>query len=222
MKFSIFDLIFPDYCCSCGEIGGILCESCYYHIVSDNSLADCCLGCLKPCGLRGVCSDCRRPFSRAWAGGSRGGALKKLVDVSKYGPRRSGCRQQARILDEALPFLPKDVIIVPIPTIRKHVRQRAFGHSELIARYLADLRGLRYQLALGRVGNLVQQGASSSVRRDQAKRSYVSISDVKDATILLVDDVYTTGATIDAAAKVLLKAGASGVWVAVTARQLPR
>ncbi len=219
MNFSISDLISPHYCCSCGRVGKILCGSCFYDIVSDNQLTGVCLDCMKYRGVDGACKDCKPPFSRAWLVGKRQDALKKLTNLSKYEACRSGCLTQAQILDEVVPVLPKNVVVVPIPTIYKHIRQRGFDHCQLIAKNFAKMRGLDFSPALGRVGDSVQQGASVRLRQKQADQAYEVSRDVDGVVVLLVDDVYTTGATIKSAAKLLLQAGASDVWVAVTARQ---
>ena len=212
------NLIFPDYCCSCGEIGAVLCESCIYDIVSER--IDACVACGVPQGSTGRCTICRLPYSHAWYVGWHRGALKSLVAASKFGANRSGCEMQARLLDGILPQFPKNAIVVPVPTIARHVRQRGYGHAERVARALARYRGVPWEQLVIRKEQHVQHGASKKVRQQQAKRSFAIDDTVRDDAIyIVVDDVYTTGSTVAAVAGELRAAGASDVWVAITSRQ---
>jgi predicted amidophosphoribosyltransferase len=214
----LVNTLLPHYCCSCGEIGAVLCGSCVNDIVTDHSLS--CIVCRKPCGPRGVCGLCRVPYGRAWHVGERTKALKALVDNSKFESVREGCFLQAELLDGAMPRLPNSACVVPVPTIAGHVRERGYGHSEIIAQELARRRGASYENCVIRRAQYVQRGASKLERREQAAKSFVVQSELEaDTTYLIVDDVFTTGATIEYAARALKAAGARNIWVAVTSRQ---
>ena len=218
MNFSLLPLILPDYCCSCGQIGAILCESCYYDIVSEPD--ERCVACRRLQGVSGKCV-CQRSFARAWCVGAHVGALRSLVAASKFNSAKSGCKRQAQMLDETLPTLPSETIIVPVPTIARHIRTRGYGHAERIAKDLARRRQLSYQKLVSRQAQFVQHGATKKQRLKQAKQSYkLKHQPVDGATYLLIDDVYTTGATLDSIARLLNKAGVSrtNIWVAVTSR----
>lgn len=218
MKFSLFELLAPHYCCSCGEIGEILCQSCYYDIVSEVAVA--CVVCGQLCTQRGLCDSCTMPYQRAFVVGERTGALKQLINVAKFESTRPACRMQARLLSEVLPQLPDDAVIVPIPTIRRHVRQRGLDHTAHIAQHLAKLRGVRMERPLGRSDHTVQHGASRRERKQQAAAAFHVRGAVNaDTTYILLDDVFTTGYTMEYAARTLREAGAEYVWVAVTSRQ---
>ncbi len=218
MPHGPLELILPDYCCSCGAIGAILCESCKDDIVSEFS--DACPSCLLPRQLSGGCTRCRLPYSHAWYVGEHTGVLDALVSVSKFGSSRSGCRAQAELLDAILPHLPERSIIVPIPTIARHIRQRGYGHAEKIAAELARRRRVSLQHLVARKVQHVQHGASRTQRKRQAAESYELSGPVSaDTTYILVDDVYTTGFTVGAVASLLADAGAGDIWVAVTSRQ---
>lgn len=212
------DIVAPDYCLGCGFVGSVLCASCHNNIISEPFGS--CIDCLRPTGLNGDCRDCRLPFSRGWTAGFRTGILENLVDASKFDSSRQGCKAQAALLDAILPQLPPETVIVPIPTTRPHIRQRGYGHAELIARQLAKMRAVPYRAILKRAGHSVQHGAGRRERLEQAKQAYVTeLALDKDTTYILVDDVYTTGFTAKYAAKALRKAGAKHVWLAVTTRQ---
>lgn len=219
IKNLLFDLIYPHYCCSCGQIGEILCASCHNDIISDNQQSGVCVVCQVLTLSDGVCSACESSFSKAWVMGVREDHLSELIDESKYRSRRVGCSAQAALLDELLPELPVDIVVVAVPTIRPHIRARGYGHSELIAKNLARRRNLVYRPLIKRIGSFVQQGSSLSERTRQAKASYRATEAASGKSVLLVDDVYTTGSSVRYAAQALRDVGAKDVWIAVTARQ---
>lgn len=208
----------PHYCCSCGAIGSTFCDSCKYDIASEPFGN--CVVCLKPSATEALCSQHRLPYSHAVVAGWRTDGLERLVDVSKFESVRAGCRSQAELLAARLPQFIQPVVIVPIPTIRPHIRRRGYGHAEEIARSLSELIGHPVEQPIVRIKNHVQHGATKAVRNHQAAEAFSFKGSLRDdATYLLVDDVFTTGATMNAAARLLKDAGARDIWVAVTTRQ---
>lgn len=217
MKFSIIDLFAPHYCCSCGAIGAILCDYCKNDIICEPYSG--CLACGRLAAPQtGLCSSCPVPFGRAWCAGERTGALKELINRYKFERARAAKTVIVDLLDAALPQLPKDTAIVPVPTIAPHIRQRGYDHMALVARGLARRRQLPYHPIVERASNAVQHGATRKVRLAQARLAF-SCRPVPAGSYLLIDDIYTTGATLRFAARALLDAGATEVWAAVVARQ---
>jgi predicted amidophosphoribosyltransferase len=109
---------------------------------------------------------------------------------------------------------------VPIPTITPHIRERGYDHTLLVARFVAHKRKLPLTPLLSRQTNTMQRGASKSLRRKQAAHAFMLRGYIDPSlTYLLLDDIVTTGATLDAAAKMLKEAGAKHVWVAAVAYQ---
>ena len=106
-----------------------------------------------------------------------------------------------------------EVIIVPLPTIMKHIRERGFDHMMLPAREvcrLADFEKVRVEPILVRLNKTVQVGKSAEVRLVQARRAYGLKNGAKinlNARYVLFDDVWTTGASMQAAAEVLRMVG---------------
>ncbi len=218
MISALKNLILPDYCCSCGDIGAIICENCKYDIVSD--IPQLCVACRVPQSRDGVCGSCALPYTHSWYVGDHRGALESLVAVSKFNANRSGCDAQAGLINHILPSLPTGTVIVPVPTIAKHIRQRGYGHAERIARQLARLRGVQSRRVVGRNAQFVQHGANRTTRQKQAKSSYILTEKLEpNVTYVIVDDVFTTGFTTQYVAQTLRDGGASDVWVAVTSRQ---
>lgn len=123
----LVNLLAPHYCCSCGEIGVVLCLSCKYDIVNEPYAA--CILChniAKP--MENLCNTCVASFSRAWVVGSRADVLKKVIDDYKFERIRAAHVLLAGLFDVTAPTLPADTIVVPIPTIAKHVRMRGYDH----------------------------------------------------------------------------------------------
>ena len=87
-------------------------------------------------------------------------------------------------------LLPDDVILVPLPTIGRHIRERGFDHTRVFVRQLARLRRVKYAQLLIRGNNAVQVGSSADKRKEQAKTAYVLKGDIsRDKYYILVDDV---------------------------------
>jgi ComF family protein len=215
---TVLAFLAPHHCLSCSKVGSLLCNNCKYDIVHDAVTV--CIICKKPTGEIGICRTCRPYFERAWTVAPRVGALESVIDFYKFERARAGYRVLGDLLLARLPELPKVVVVVPIPTIAPHIRERGYDHSLLVARYVARKRGLKLEQLLTRRTTTMQRGSSKSVRKKQAAQAYYLRGNVDlSATYLLVDDIVTTGATLDSAARILRDAGASHVWVAAVAYQ---
>ncbi len=110
-------------------------------------------------------------------------------------------------------LLPENALLVHIPTATSRVRQRGYDQAELIARQAAKRMGLPHKGALMHLGQKQQHGASRAQRLAQLRDAFRIIRPdlIEDRHIVLVDDVITTGATLDAAAQALKAAGAKRV-----------
>jgi ComF family protein len=193
------------------------------------------------------CGLCRRiepPFARAAAYGSYESGLRELIHLLKYGGVRPAANVLGRMLAEAIGMLepgfpatlfPADSIaVIPVPLHRAKLRQRGFNQAELIARAALKARAAlmikqsedRLRLCAGvlerKRETASQIGLTSHQRRENLRGAFgVAQPDaVKGREVLVVDDVYTTGATVSECARVLRWAGATKVWVATVARTL--
>jgi ComF family protein len=182
------------------------------------------------------CGLCRRiepPFARAAAYGSYESGLRELIHLLKYASVRPAADVLGRMLAEAIatlePELPADsVAVVPVPLHRTKLRQRGFNQAELIARAALKTRprGDRLHLCadvLERKRDTASQiGLTSHQRRENLRGAFAVAQPefVKGLEVLVVDDVYTTGATVSECTRVLRRAGATKVWVATVARTL--
>jgi len=172
--------------------------------------------------LQWKCSDCELPYQAIFVGGWREGTLAKLIKQYKYQSVWAAGEVLAEIMDAAIPQAfgreTESVIVVPLPTIGRHVRERGIDHTARLARKLAQRRGWKVQRLLERSKDTVQVGAKAEERERQAAEAYYLNSVVEaEKSYLLLDDVWTTGATMLAAAKVLQEAGAKRLFGAVLA-----
>ena len=150
--------------------------------------------------------------------GVRERLLARIIHDYKYHQSRALAAKLAEILDQTLPVFADPVIVVPLPTIRRHIRERGFDHMLLLAKKLAKLRGWSVEQILTRAKNTVQVGSDQLTREKQAREAYALSGIVNvDKTYLLLDDVWTTGASMKAALKKLQGAGAFRVFGAVLA-----
>lgn len=209
----------PHHCCGCGIIGTLLCDNCKYNIIDEPFLG--CLACSSPTPSdSNVCTACSSLYSHAWCVGERSDALKQLIDCFKFSRAKSAYMPLARLLNDILPELPKETVLVPIPTVSAHIRERGYDHMQLIVRQLAKQRTLPCQPYLIRTSTVTQRGASRSQRAEQAKDAFRCFTQLDPNTpYLIIDDVVTTGATLEYAAKTLRQAGARRIWVASVSKQ---
>ena len=182
------------------------------------------------------CGLCRRiepAFARAAAYGSYESGLRELIHLLKYGGVRPAANVLGRMLAEAIavlePGFPADSIaVIPVPLHRNKRRQRGFNQADLIARAAMRVRrsGNRLLVSNGvleRMRDTASQIGLTSHQRRQNLRGAFRVAQpaaVNGREVLVVDDVYTTGATVSECARVLRRAGATKVWVATVARTL--
>ena len=151
--------------------------------------------------------------------GLRQDSLKQLINLYKFERTLSGAKTLARLADTTLPVLPSNMLVTYIPTISSHVRRRGYDHMRLLSKELAKLRSLPEKQLLNRVGKSVQHGTDRKARLTQQKGTFVVRDEVPDSPILLLDDIYTTGATITEAVKTLRTQTAQPIIVLIIARQ---
>lgn len=217
---SVITILTRDDCLICKTSEGPICELCFADVAED--AVSRCYKCNKLTKQNSVCLSCKSNLRRVWWAGVYGDALKELMTQMKLGRKRAIARQVGRYLADRLPYFNQDTIVVPVPTAQKRVRRRGFDHSVLIAKHFADKKALPYQDMLGRISNVDQIGKRRSERVAQMKNSFEIKNgvDINAKSILLVDDVLTTGATLESAATLLRKHGAAHVDAVVIARHL--
>jgi ComF family protein len=171
---------------------------------------------------RAVCPRCRRaprPLARARAIGAYDGALRAIVHALKYDGRRSLARPLGALMRQrGAPVLDGAACVVPVPLHGSRRRQRGFNQADDLARAL----GLPVCRALRRVRATPTQTGLPAARRHRNVRGAFAptraAASLRDAVVVVVDDVSTTGATLDACARALIEAGVGEVRALTAAR----
>ena len=213
---AIGEMFCPQSCISCGKVGGLLCECCKKYIMAGNNWR--CLRCGKMLNC-GICCGCGLPFRRQYYLGERDGLLKELVSLYKYQSMRSCATVFADLFFKMFGAFASGKVLIPLPTIEKHIRSRGFDHTTLLARRIMWRCGGRCERLLRRRNNTVQVGANAEMRQRQAASAYALAAAVdKKTEYVLLDDAWTTGSSMLAACAELQKAGAEKISVVLIAR----
>lgn len=222
-KWRLIDLVAPHSCRGCGATGAVLCERCkIYNKERHEAICPLCRMVVAQSyedgGKIAQCPNCKTEMLGIFAVGWREGVLHKLVSEFKYESVRAVGEVLAVMLDEVVPNLAKilpigaEVAVVPLSTIGKHVRRRGLDHTLILARKLAKKRGWKCEQVLARAVDTVQVGAKAKQRKEQAERAYEVVKPIDaEKYYLLLDDVWTTGASMKAAEKVMREAGAKKI-----------
>ncbi|HET7629906.1 MAG TPA: hypothetical protein VFK03_00875 [Candidatus Saccharimonadales bacterium] len=140
-----------------------------------------------------------------------------MIDDYKFDAVRQAVKPLSILLDASTPRL-GDVTICEVPTAASHVRRLGYDHAKLLAKTLAWRRHLRYRPLLKRTGQQTQHFSGRQARLAQAAKLFTARQSIS-GPVLLIDDIVTTGASLQAATKVLYGAGASEVYSSVLVRQ---
>lgn len=229
-------LIYPPHCVSCNHPNSededrYLCRKCIQNI--DFVREPTCSKCGHELGPyveeEGRCLNCRNVplrFDRAIAAAHHRGVARQLALALKFQHRRENALPLGKLL--ATRLFETDIIeevqtIMPIPLHKQRVRMRGYNQAELIAEELARLTGLPMSNEnLYRKINTPPQarGMSAASRRANVKGAFDihKPEAVEKRTVLVIDDVMTTGATASECAATLKNAGAAKVYVATVTR----
>ncbi len=221
------DLLFPPQCAGCGRTGSRWCADCQAKVRP--VAAPFCPTCGLPVPAAGRCPTCRRQppaFAalRSWAVFEP--PVRQALHQLKY--RRNLGLGEA-LARQMFPFV-RDLgweadVFVPVPLSAARFRERGYNQVGLVARPLALLLGWRYlPQALTRVRETRSQvGLRPAERRANVAGAFQAQAVLATGKrVVLMDDVATTGATLDAAAQALRRAGAAEVRAVTIARALPR
>lgn len=208
----IIGVVAPHNCLVCGAEGRPICRWCFYEACP--ALPARCYKCYAATPDSAVCAKCRRtsPLKHVWVRTDYDGYARRLVHALKFERMQAVAPILAEYCKETLPYQ-ENILIVPVPTASSRRRLRGYDQSKLIARSLAARTKYKYQPLLGRLGQTRQVGTKRAERASQLEGAFwvTRPEAASGAHILLIDDVLTTGATIEAAARTLKKAGAKTI-----------
>lgn len=216
----VLDWFCPDACLSCGRVGRNLCNCCKKYIkrMSEEELKKYRIAIDEIVKKWEESDEMGEILDNLWVVGERDGVMKQMVHRYKFKGARFMSWELAELMSEVIPCLNEEMVIVSLPTIERHIRERSFDHAGRLAEDLAKMRGWKREKLLERWENRVQMGADAVTRKKQAQKAYRIKEGVKiDAgkSYLLLDDVLTTGASIASGAFQLRRAGAKKVYAIV-------
>ncbi|MGD9117171.1 MAG: ComF family protein [Dehalococcoidia bacterium] len=226
LKGIALDLLFPRWCVGCGREGEFICPDCVKSL--PRITPPLCPRCGRPQLNAVVCPVCvgwpasidgiRAPFKFD-------GAIRQAIYELKYNNLRAIAPLLGRCLSDYLAknTLPVEVL-VPVPLHRRRLRERGYNQSRLLALELAKLSGLPlvddclvrelYTTPQARTKNVAER------RANVAEAFACRHRRLEGKKVLLIDDVATSGATLDAGARALKESGASSVWGLVLAKEI--
>jgi len=242
IKNFLLDLFFPKKCLNCGKAGAYICNSCLnkIEIISNNK----CPFCDRSVPDTLICEKCREKHfldRLIWATPYSNPLIKELIRIFKYHYIKELAKPLTKLLIKSLENISSisnisnisNIVIVPIPLHERRLKERDFNQAELLAKEMAEHYSLPLETdALKRKRIVTPQAQIKD--HETRKTNIKGIFEIdpkftkkcldkkqnllKDKTIILVDDVITTGATLSEAAKVLKCAGAKEIWGLVVAK----
>jgi len=213
----IFNIIAPHECLGCQKEGSLLCYDCGNALVA---VPPRCYRCGRLSEDSRTCAACRKltPIHSLWPVTTYRGLPKEIVHRLKFERAKAGAQAMAEVMADRV-RLEGDWIITYVPTANNRVRQRGYDQAALLARSLSRRISVPFTACLIRTGVQRQVGSDRAARREQMKDAFRPLhpSLFQGKQVLVVDDVLTTGATCEAAARTLRRAGAARVSAAVFA-----
>lgn len=233
----ILDFLFPKYCVNCKKLGDYICSDCFSYISFD--VFDLCLICNRQ-SINGLTHKyCRKRLGidGAFSVLLYKGVVKKIIYNFKYEPNYvsdlgrflSDLFYEGLIQKESFMRIYEDfnsnLVLTPIPLHPSKLRKRGYNQSEILAWGLSEKLNLPVVSVLKRVKNTKSQyGLKKDERKKNMEEAFgisniqFPISNFKYMSILLIDDILTTGSTLLEAARILKLNGAKNVWGITLAR----
>jgi ComF family protein len=224
LTFNTLDLFFPPVCGGCEKTGSHWCVECQQRVQILNGTV--CEVCGLPQDKSGICATCRadRPrFNalRAWT--VFDGPVRNALHKLKYSRNFSMGDALAVQMTDFVKGLnwPIDVLI-PIPLGRQRMKERGYNQAGMIAQSLAMNLDIEFapKALMRRKETRSQVGLSKQERQKNVLGAFQAAG-VSEKTVLVLDDVSTTGSTLSSSAEALFSSGAKDVYALTVARALP-
>jgi len=233
IKNFILDLIFPKQCYGCNQEESYLCEECFKKIELNKKFY--CIICKRQTQFSELCEQCRQSYAlnAVWVTSDYNNKiLQDLIHGFKY----SNLQEISEILvDLMISYLKENKILevfganssnsifLPVPLHKKRYLNRGFNQSELLAGHLSNFLQIPTEKFLVRRKNTPSQIDLKKIeRQNNVKDAFTLINSNeldKKKKVILIDDVVTTGSTLNECAKVLKTAGFNEIYGLVIAQR---
>jgi ComF family protein len=202
---TVFKFLFPPVCVNCGRVGSLLCNLCRSHVIP----------LIQPIFGQTDLEE-KRPLSQAWAATKFLEPIPKIIHKLKYSGQFALAALLAELMVETWNHIPSQEIdlVIPIPLHHEREKMRGYNQAGLLVEHFCTRTNLKADMeSLRRVRYTNSQvGLSAMARQVNVNNAFwANARGVSGMRILLVDDVFTTGATMTAAAIALRHAGATAV-----------
>jgi competence protein ComFC len=235
IKSGLVDLLFPKICQHCGDcfndgISNILCRSCFESMESyEDPVCEHCGFSLPPRAFEDAvllrCGDCGPGayfLDRVRAFGPYGGGLRIAHHGFKFEGMESLKFEMARKMAQSvIPSFWNGVeALVPVPLSPERERERGYNPAELLAGEISALTGIPTQRTIRKIkSTLPQMTLPREERLQNPKGAYQVLASIEPMKkVILIDDVFTTGSTLEECARVLKNAGTAWVGALVFGR----
>ena len=225
----LLDLLYPPRCVGCQRSGHVLCPSCLAQIPALTAACQRCSGTLSPEGICTFCRSAPLKLNGLRAVSTYQGPLRSYIHALKYDGNTRLAQSLGSLLAGAYATsgIRADAL-VPVPLHSERERQRGYNHAALLARACASQVGvpLIEQMLVRHRATLSQVGLQRWERQQNVQGAFscspaYTAGQLRGRTLLLIDDVSTTAATLEACAEPLFAAGAAAVFGLVLARPVP-
>lgn len=227
----LVDLLFPPSCAGCKRAGTILCDQCAQSVEKINQAI--CLRCgrTQVTEANTLCSLCladKQPvLTMVRAAAFHTEPLRAIIHNFKYGSRPELAQPLGRYLLATFAAAEWQRVaidcVAPVPMFAARQKERGYNQAELLA--ASFCRTVRLPLATNLLRRIrftqAQVGLSAKERKDNVKEAFEASPAMKGKNILLIDDVYTTGATLRSCAESALQQGALRVYALALAIPTP-
>ncbi|HSX45278.1 MAG TPA: phosphoribosyltransferase family protein [Candidatus Saccharimonadales bacterium] len=216
----LISVIAPFNCLSCGQEGSLICSNCASLVLP---LPSRCYICKAVTENFQVCKRCRSKsrLNHVWVATEYSDLAKELLHFYKFERGQSANRAISSYMSTTLPLFEKPPLLVPVPTATSRLRMRGYDHTKLLAKAISSQTGYSYESLVGRLGQSRQVGAHREERLKQLGLAFYvkHPKHVQGQSIILIDDIVTTGGTLESVARVLRQAGAKSVNALVFAQK---
>ena len=226
LKKAALDLLFPQICLACGSEGELICGNCQKSL--PRIYPPICPRCGKPQASGILCPACiskkshidaiRSPFKFE-------GVIREAIHQYKYQNLRSLTGLFGKLLKDYWMQNPLPVeLVIPVPLHPRRFKERGYNQAAILAAEFGNIFHFKVlPSGLTRIKYVISQTQTKSVeeRRENLKQAFVCRdSALTGKEVMLIDDVSTSGATLNACAEALKTAGARTVWGLVLAQEL--